>query len=140
HVQGEAFLGAVGPDEMRGQALHRAVHRARLIAHAGALDLDDARAELGELARADRAGNPLPQRHYRDAVQRPSHVNLTVRPASGRPSIFVLQVSPAFTGCASVSVPVDTISSACSWSKSGCSASSSTRCASENRGLSSTVA
>ena len=71
HVERQAFLGAVGPDEMRGQALHRAVVAARGVADAGALDLDHARAELGELARGERPGDDLLERDYGDAFERP---------------------------------------------------------------------
>ncbi len=54
HVERQAFLRAVGPDEMRGQAAHARVVAAREVAGARALDLDDAGAEVGELARRER--------------------------------------------------------------------------------------
>ncbi len=61
HVEREALLGAVDPDEMRGLSLHRAVVAARRVAAAGPLDLDDARAQLRQLARAERARDDLLQ-------------------------------------------------------------------------------
>ena len=62
HVEREAFLGAVGPDEVRRQAAHALVVAAREVADAGALDLDDAGAEVGELARRERRGDRVLER------------------------------------------------------------------------------
>src|SRR5258706_541401 len=74
---------------------------------AGTLDLDDARAQLGELARGERPGDDLLERHHRDSLERP-HENVILRPFS--PVISVRHVSPGATGWASVSTPVVTIS------------------------------
>ena len=53
-IQREALLRAVGPDEVGGQAPHPPVVGPREVACAGPLDLDDARAQVGELARGER--------------------------------------------------------------------------------------
>ena len=67
-VQRQAFLGAVGPDEVRGQAAHALVVAAREVAHAGALDLDDARAQVGQLARGEGRGDGVFERDDGDAL------------------------------------------------------------------------
>ena len=51
HVQREAFLAAIRPDEMGCQAAHALVVAAREVAAARALDLDHTRTEVGQLAR-----------------------------------------------------------------------------------------
>ena len=56
-VQRQAFLGTVGPHEMRGQALDPFVIAAGEIAGPGTLDLDHAGAEIGQLARAEGRGD-----------------------------------------------------------------------------------
>src|SRR5688572_20176471 len=126
-VQSEAFLRAVHPDEMRGQALDCAVVGARRVAAGRALDLDYACAELGELARGERSRDDLLQRDDRDAVKRP-HSNEIFNPESGNPVSSVCHVSPAATGCASVSTPVVMISPALSGGASGCLLRRSTKC------------
>src|SRR5688500_13015885 len=118
-VQGEAFLGAVHPHEMRGKAVDGAVVGARRVAAVRALDLDHTRAELGELARRERPGDDLLERHDGDAVKR-SHSNEIVNPGRGNPADSVCQLSPAATGGASVSTPVVMISPALSDAASGC--------------------
>ena len=55
-VQRQAFLGPVDPDEMGGQALGAAVVVAGEVAAAGTFDLDHARAQVGQLAGAERRG------------------------------------------------------------------------------------
>src|SRR5581483_11316959 len=70
HVERQAFLGAVGPHEMRGETLHAVVVGAREIAHAGTLDLDHARTEVGELARAERRRDRVLERDDGDAFER----------------------------------------------------------------------
>ena len=62
HVEREAFLGAVGPDEVRRQAAHAFVVAAGEVAGAGAFDLDDAGAEVGELAGGEGRGDRVLQR------------------------------------------------------------------------------
>ncbi|MNL15081.1 hypothetical protein D3C87_1360520 [compost metagenome] len=59
HVQRQAFLRTVGPDEMRRQAAHARVVGAGEIPRAGPLDLDHARAKVRQLAGAERRGNRL---------------------------------------------------------------------------------
>src|SRR5438309_5921126 len=70
-VQREAFLGAVGPDEVRRQALDRAVIAARRVATARTLDLDDSCAEFGELTRCEWPRDDLLERDDGDAFKRP---------------------------------------------------------------------
>ncbi|CAM2153002.1 hypothetical protein PT2222_20033 [Paraburkholderia tropica] len=70
HVEREAFLRTVGPDEMRGETVHALVVAAREIAHAGTLDLDDARAQIRELARAERRRDCVLERDDLDAFER----------------------------------------------------------------------
>ena len=65
HVQVQAFLGTVGPDEVRGQAAQPAVVAAREVAHAGALHFDDPRTEISELACGERRSNRMFQRDER---------------------------------------------------------------------------
>ena len=61
-VERQAFLRAVAPDEMRGETLDPRIVGAREIANARPLDLDDARAEVGELARAEGRGDGVLKR------------------------------------------------------------------------------
>ena len=123
HVQSQAFLRAVDPDEVRGEPFHRGVVRPCRVAAGRPLDLDDARAELGELAGGERSGDDLLERNHGDAFQRP-HAKARLRP--GKPVTSVRQASPRATGCASVSTPVLMISPGRSGA-SGCRFSSSTR-------------
>jgi hypothetical protein len=54
---------------VRGQAAHPLVIGAREVAHAGALDLDHAGAQVGQLARAERRGDRVFQGNDGDAIQ-----------------------------------------------------------------------
>ena len=82
-VERQAFLRAVGPDEVRGQAAHALVVAAREVADAGALDLDHARAEVGELARAERRRDRVLERDDGDAIERScAHQNDRGRPST----------------------------------------------------------
>ena len=95
-VQRQAFLGAVGPDEVRGQAAHALVVAAREVAAARALDLDHARAQVGQLARGERRGDGVFERDDGDALAAAACV---VSAASRwRPSSASLH-GPAPTGC-----------------------------------------
>ena len=69
-VEREAFLRAVGPDEVRREAADALVVGAREVADAGSLDLDHARAEVGELARRERRGDRVLERDDGDAGER----------------------------------------------------------------------
>src|SRR4029077_7006689 len=109
HVEGDALLRAVGPHEVRREALDRVVIGTRRVARPRALDLDDACAKVGKLARGERPGDDLLERDDRDALERP-HVNSRLSPASAAPLSCVLQRSPAATGWASVMTPVVMIS------------------------------
>src|SRR5437763_15801474 len=69
-VERQAFLRAIGPDELRREPAHALVVAAREIAAAGTLDLDDARAEVGELARAEWPRDRVLERDDGDAIER----------------------------------------------------------------------
>ncbi len=68
-VQREALLRAVGPHEMRRQAAHALVVAAREVADAGPLDLDHARAEIGQLSRRERRRDRVLERDDGDAFE-----------------------------------------------------------------------
>ena len=68
-VERQALLAAVRPDEMRREPAHAAVVGAREVADAGALDLDDPGAEVGELARAERRRDRVLERDDGDAFE-----------------------------------------------------------------------
>ena len=68
-IERQALLGPVGPDEMRGLALDAGVVGAGKVAGAGALHLDHARAEVSELARAERRGDGMFKGDDGDAVE-----------------------------------------------------------------------
>ena len=68
-VQRQAFLRPIGPDKMRGQAIDALVICTREVTDAGALDLDDACAQIGQLARAERRSNRMFEGDDGDAVQ-----------------------------------------------------------------------
>ncbi len=66
-IQRQGLLGAVEPDEVAGEAFHRPVVSAGEVPHFGALDLDHAGAEVGELAGGEWRGDRLLQGDDRDA-------------------------------------------------------------------------
>ncbi|CAH0301155.1 hypothetical protein SRABI70_04374 [Pseudomonas sp. Bi70] len=70
-VEGQAFLGAVGPHEVRGQTIDPLVVTAGEVAAAGALDLDHPGAHVGELTGAEWRRNGVFQADHGDAVQWP---------------------------------------------------------------------
>ena len=69
HVQREALLRAVGPHEVRRESAHALVVAAREVAHAGALDLDHARAQIRQLARREGRRNCMFQCDDGDSLQ-----------------------------------------------------------------------
>jgi hypothetical protein len=69
-VERQALLRAVGPDEMRGEAAHPGVVAAREVAGAGTLDLDDAGAEVGELACRERCRDRMLERDDGESFER----------------------------------------------------------------------
>ena len=84
-VERQAFLRAIGPDEMRRETVDALVVAAREIAHAGPLDLDHPRAEVRELPRCERRGDRVLERDDGNALQR-SHRNLlAIGVGSGAP-------------------------------------------------------
>src|SRR5690606_29108214 len=68
-VQGQAFLGTVGPDEMRGQAIDTLVVAPGEVTGTGPLHLDHPGAEVGQLARAERRGDGVLEADHGDAVE-----------------------------------------------------------------------
>ena len=80
-VEREAFLRAVGPDEVRGQAGDALVVAAGEVAAAGPLELDHPGAEVGELAGAEGRGDRVLEREDGDAFERP-HQNDRGRPST----------------------------------------------------------
>ena len=79
-VQRQAFLGAVGPDKVRGQAFDPAVVGAGEVTRAGALHFDDARAQVSELASTKRRRNGMFQGNNGNAVKGSNHAR---SPSSG---------------------------------------------------------
>ena len=69
-VEAEAFLAAVGPDEVRGQAFDARVVGAREGTDAVPLDLEHARAEVGQLAGAERRRDGVLEGDGGDACER----------------------------------------------------------------------
>src|SRR5436190_17151365 len=70
HVERQALLRAVGPDEVRRESTHAFVVAPSEIAAARSLDLDDARAEIGELTGAERTRDGVLERDDLDAFER----------------------------------------------------------------------
>ncbi|MDT4846926.1 hypothetical protein FQZ97_809700 [compost metagenome] len=68
-VESQALLGAVGPDEMGGDAGDALVVAAGEVSHARALHLDHPGAEIGQLAGAERCCDGVLQTDHRDAVK-----------------------------------------------------------------------
>src|SRR6516162_3047355 len=81
-VDGQALLRAIRPHEVRRHAAHALVVAARDVAAARALDLDHARAEVGELARAEGRRDDVLEREDEDAVERAHRIGQNER---GRP-------------------------------------------------------
>ena len=73
-IERETLLAAVGPDEMRAQAVSSLVIAACEIATIRALDLDDARALIRQLPGTERRRDRVLQRDDGDACQRQFHV------------------------------------------------------------------
>ena len=88
-VERQALFAAVRPDEMRRESAHALVVAAREVAHAGTLDFDDARAEIGELARRERCGDRVLERDDGDAGKGShgcSHASSAVASIASQPS------------------------------------------------------
>ncbi len=68
-IEGERLLAPVEPDEIGREALHGGVVGAGEIAAAGALDLDDFGAEIGQMPGAERSGNGLFEREHANSGQ-----------------------------------------------------------------------
>src|SRR5439155_5093375 len=84
HVKRQAFLRAIAPHEMRGHPSYAFVVAAREVAAARRFDFDNARAEISELACAERCGDRMLERDHRDAIER-SH-RLLLQNDRGSPS------------------------------------------------------
>ena len=85
-VKAQTLLGAVGPHEVRGHAVDPLVVSAREVAGAGPLDLDHARAKVGELAGAEGGSDRMFQRNDRNAVQGTRHGVYPCQKDRGKPS------------------------------------------------------
>ena len=70
HIQSQAFLGAVEPNEMRRLTEHRLVVSASKVADLRPLDLDDTRAQIGQLPCSKGSRDSLFQRDYGYSLQR----------------------------------------------------------------------
>src|SRR6185369_10716914 len=79
-VEHHRLFAAIEPDEIGALAVHQAVITAGEVAFRP-LDLDHARAGVGELAGAVRRGDGLLDRNDEEAFERQSHLNTT---AAGR--------------------------------------------------------
>src|SRR5690606_1163397 len=75
-VQGQAFLGTVGPHEVGSQAVHALVIASGEIPGAGALHLDDPGAQVRQLAGAERRRDGMFEADHGNAVQRTNLVVL----------------------------------------------------------------
>ena len=73
HVQRQALFRTIGPDEVRRHAVDALVVGAGEVAAARAFDLDDARAEVGKVPRAERCGDGMFERDDRHAVEWANH-------------------------------------------------------------------
>ncbi|MNY03000.1 hypothetical protein D3C86_1355960 [compost metagenome] len=68
-IQRDAFLGAIGPDEMRSHAAHTLVIATGEVAAAGPFDLDHPRTQVRQLPRAKRRGNGVFEADHGDAIE-----------------------------------------------------------------------
>src|SRR5690606_10019789 len=105
----DAFLGAVAPDEMARQPVGPRVVGAGEIAGAGALDLDDPSAEIGQQPGAIGSGDGLLQRNDGDAVERARrHSHACASITSRSPSVAIQRLdrpSPSGAVALTDSVP-----------------------------------
>src|SRR6202008_1163450 len=85
YIERQAFLAAVGPHEVRCQPTHALVVSAREVADAGSLDLDDACAEVGELARRERRSDRVLERDDGNAGEWSHWISSVKRSARSRP-------------------------------------------------------
>ncbi len=74
HIERDALLRAIGPDEMARKPARAGVVGPREIAAIGPLDLDDPRAVIREHARAIGCGDRLFERDDQQTVERADHV------------------------------------------------------------------
>ena len=69
-IERERLLRPVEPDEVRRLALHRRVIRTCEVTHTGALDLDDAGAQISQLSGRKGRGHRLLEREDGDPLER----------------------------------------------------------------------
>ena len=69
-IERKRLLRPVEPDEVRRLALHRRVIRACEVTHTGALDLDDAGAQISQLSGREGRGHRLLEREDGDPLER----------------------------------------------------------------------
>ena len=97
-VQRQALLGTVGPDKVRGLSLDARVVGARKVPATGTLDLDHARAKVGQLARAEGRGDGVFQGDDGDTVEGSGHKFPCLLSSESKPSAthwMVPRMSPA---------------------------------------------
>ena len=75
-IERDALLASIRPHEMRRQPIDSGIVATREIACTRPLDLDDARPEVGELARAERCRDRMLERDDCDAIEGPGHAAL----------------------------------------------------------------
>src|SRR6266550_8371765 len=85
HVERQALLRAVGPDEVRRESTHALVVAPSEIAASRSLDLDDASAEIGELTGAERTRNCVLQRDNGDPFEWENSRRVGAASAFGQP-------------------------------------------------------
>ena len=94
-VELHRLLAVVQPDEVGGEAAHRAVVVPGGVPHPGVLHLDHPGAEVGEVARAQRGRDRLLERQHGDACERAAHL-ASSRFSSSRPTIsFWISLVPS---------------------------------------------
>ena len=85
-VDGERFLAAVEPDEVRAGAVDDVVVAAREVAAVDAFHLDDAGPEVGEVAGGQRGSDGLLDRDDGDALEWKAHDALRLRLSDQSPA------------------------------------------------------
>src|SRR5690606_26311680 len=90
-VEREALLGTVRPDEMAGEPPRALVVCPGEVAAVRPLDLDDARALVGEQPGAVWRGDRLLQRDDGEPVERAAHASLASAVMARSPSAFAAQ-------------------------------------------------
>src|SRR6185503_15317299 len=96
-VDGDRFLGAIAGEVVGAVARELRLEGARLVAAAGLLDLDDARAQLGEDHRGERA-----RQHAREIQHRQAFERLHSSSGGAKLRMRLLTSRPRCSPCSSV--------------------------------------